>query len=196
MRCLAPNDIASLFGDAGFTARAAAGAFGRPQVCLDRAIAEKQRRLGARPPLDVGQLMYFAGALNRWLPTDRSRLLWIAHWSITQVETDDDFLMAARRGLGERRSLVAAPGHYFEPQPYAEQDQFAATRELRANLALLVGLTSMVMISGSDGYLLAGACSDRIEFWEGNLFFYSSRRERLSEAEALLKVFDCPRDLA
>jgi hypothetical protein len=54
----------------------------------------------------------------------------------------------------------------------------------------------MVMISGSDGYLLAGACSDRIEFWEGNLFFYSSRRERLSEAEALLKVFDCPRDLA
>ena len=92
--------------------------------------------------------------------------------------------------------MVAAPGHYFEPQPYAEQDQFAATRELRANLTLLVGLTSMVMISGSDGYLLAGACSDRIECWEGNLFFYSSRRERLSEAEALLKVFDCPRDLA
>jgi len=116
-------------------------------------------------------------------------------WSITQVETDDDFVLAARRGLGEHRSLIEAPGHYFGPQPYAEQDQILATRELRADLAILVGLASMVMISGSDGYLLAGGCSDRVEFWEGNLFFYSAHRERLGEAEALLKAFECPRNL-
>jgi len=191
---LAPPDVEALFGDAGFSASQPLGG-GRPQLILDPRIGGRQRRVGARPPLDVGGLLYFVGALNRWLPANQPRLLWISDWSSPRVETDDDFVLAARRGFGEVRAFSEAPGHYFEVQPWDEQDQADATRHLSAALSALAGLASMMMITGSDGWLIAGGTSDRIEFWEGNLFLYAEAPARLREAEALLEAFQCP-DLA
>jgi hypothetical protein len=49
------------------------------------------------------------------------------------------------------------------------------------------------MIDGWDGWLIAEGSADRIEFWEGNLYFYSKDKSRLAEAEALMTEYDCPR---
>jgi hypothetical protein len=46
-----------------------------------------------------------------------------------------------------------------------------------------------------DGWLIA-ADADRIEFWEGNIFFYSQDTARLAAAEALMSEFECPRTVA
>jgi len=54
----------------------------------------------------------------------------------------------------------------------------------------------MLMIAETwDGWLVAGDSYDRIEFWEGNIFFYSTERRRLNDAKSLMAQFDCPMDL-
>ena len=53
---------------------------------------------------------------------------------------------------------------------------------------------SLMMINGWDGWLVADGSSDRIEFWEGNIFFYSNEKSRLTIANSLMDQFDCPRD--
>jgi hypothetical protein len=52
------------------------------------------------------------------------------------------------------------------------------------------------MIDGWDGWLVAHGSADRIEFWEGNIFFYSSEKSRLADAKSLMDEFNCPQDLA
>ncbi len=51
---------------------------------------------------------------------------------------------------------------------------------------------ALVMIDGWDGWLIAGN-ADRIEFWEGNVFFYAHEPVRLAAAQALMTKFECPR---
>lgn len=55
---------------------------------------------------------------------------------------------------------------------------------------------ALTMINGWDGWLVARGNTDRIEFWEGNIFFYSSEKSRLVAANLLMDEFNCPRDLA
>jgi hypothetical protein len=193
MRCLAPWELTADFGESGFSA-SEIGDY-RTELKLNPTIAVSQIRIGARPPAEVASLFYFVGALNRWLPTDRPRLLWIEHWDSAVFAADDDFVLAARLGCGEARPLAEVPGHYFDPHPYNEQDQLEVSRQQRADLACLVGMTSMVMLTGSDGWLIAGGSQDRIEFREGNLFFHSAEPQRLVEAELLLDNLNCSRTL-
>jgi hypothetical protein len=159
-------------------------------LILDRGIAARQIRIGGRPTPSVSRLAYFAEALNRWLPTSRARLLWVDHWDSLY-----EFFVAARRGLGEIRSLSEAPGHYFDPFPYHERDQLKIPPEQARQIGILIGLMSIVMVGGWDGWLVAEGSSDRIEFWEGNFFFHSNDSSRLADAKALMIEFDCPQDL-
>jgi hypothetical protein len=79
---------------------------------------------------------------------------------------------------------------------YHERDQTKIGPAQARETGILAGLTSMVMIGGWDAWLIADGGSDRIEFWEGNMFFHSSRPARLTEAEVLMREFDCPRELS
>jgi len=165
----------------------------RTALVLDPAIASRQTRLGGGPTPDVSRLPHFAEALSRWYPPHVHRVLWIDHWS-NDFPSAYDLFVAARVGLGETRSLSEAPGHYFDPHPYDERDQTRLSQEQARQTGILVGLTSLAMISSWDGWLIAGGSSDRIEFWEGNIFFYSCERPRLTGAKSTMDEFGCPRD--
>jgi hypothetical protein len=93
------------------------------------------------------------------------------------------------------RSLSEAPGHYFDPYPYNERDQAKISPEQARQTGILIGLMSLLMIGGWDAWLVAEGSSDRIEFWEGNIFFHSSEAARTADAESLMDQFNCPRDL-
>jgi hypothetical protein len=97
--------------------------------------------------------------------------------------------MGMRRGFGERRALADAPGHYFEPQPWNEQDWELVTADHAAALSLLVGISTILLTTTSDGWIVAPGVADRIEFWEGNTFFHSADPQRLDEARDILA--DC-----
>jgi hypothetical protein len=193
MRCLSPREAVDLFGKDGFSVNSEQDWY-RIELLLEPKVASQQFRIGGRPTSDANRLVSFAETLNRWLPPNRHRLLWVEHWQDSFPSTCDLF-MAARVGLGEARSMSEAPGHYFDSFPYDEQDQTKISPEHARQTGILVGLMSLMMIGGWDGWLVADGSADRIEFWEGNLFFHSSERSRLADAESLMDQFHCPRNL-
>lgn len=192
MRCLSPKEAVELLGRNGFSVVAHAE-LGRTALVLDPTIASQQTRVGGRPPPNVRHLPYFAEAMNRWHSPDMDRLLWVDHWNNDFPNTYETFI-AARVGLGESRSLSDAPGHHFDPQAYHERDQTKITPEQARQIGILIGFMSLMMINGWDGWLVADGSSDRIEFWEGNIFFYSNEKSRVTIANSLMDQFDCPRD--
>jgi hypothetical protein len=194
MRCLTPADVEGLFAQLGFSVSLENRSY-RSALQLDDRLAAAQARVGARPPADVARHLSFAAALNRWLPTKRNRLLWVDHWEYGPYGADDALIVATRAGLEETRSLIEAPGHYFDAHAYEEEDQDAVSREQAHDVALLSGLMSLVMTTKSDAWLIADGCIDRIEFWEGNLFFHSADPSRLALANDLLDQFECSRAL-
>jgi hypothetical protein len=183
-----------MFGTLGFKV-SPEHAWYRRELVLDHAIADRQTRIAARPTLNVERLNYFIVALIRWLPTNRGRLLWVEHYETYYPSLHDSFV-AVRAGLGEKRSLDDAPGHYFEPHDYEQEDQTEILPAHAADVDIMVGLISLLMAGDWDAWVIADSCVDRIEFWEGNIFFYSEDQSRIARAEALLQTFNCSRELA
>lgn len=193
MRCVSSSEVDELFGRDGFSVNANVN-LQRFGLALRPEISSAQQRVQGRPTSDVNRLFDFAGALNRWLPTKRHRLLWLSHWDSGPANTYEIFA-AARIGLGETKPLTEAPGHYFDAHDYDFQDQVEMPRKQWRDVGVLAGLLSLVMINGWDAWLIAEGSTDCIEFWEGNLFLYSHDQSRLKGAETLLANFDCPREL-
>lgn len=185
MKCLTPDDVPDLLGPAGFAVDLSQKCY-RTALWLESEIAQRQRRVGASPPDDLRGLRWFLEEANRWLPSAGGRVLWIDHFE-TDVGGGDEFLLAMRRGFGELRGLADVPGHYVPPQLWQEQDQLLVTREHAAALSLLVGMATILLVTGSDGWLVGEGVADRIEFWEGNVFFHSADGDRLDDAMELLK---------
>jgi hypothetical protein len=193
MRCLAPAEAEAIFGPEGFDVSLDHAWYRRAlRLGSDRAVNED--RIAGRPTVDPSQLALFALEVNAWLPTNRSRLLWIDHWN-SDYPGVDQMVVAARAGLGETRSLSEAPGHLFDSYPYDERDQQKISPDQSRETSILVSLMTLIMIGGWDAWLVAGEGADRVEFWEGNIFFYSGDPTMLSSAETLLARFNCARTL-
>lgn len=193
MKFLTSQDALDMLGRESFGV-VANTELARNALVLAPAIAATQRRIGGRPPPKVRQLPYFAEAMNRWHSSDTARVLWVDHCTNDFPSMHEAFV-SMRAGLGENRSLSAAPGLYFGPHAYHERDQTLISPEQARTTGLLIGLMSIIMIEGWDGWLVTQGSTDRIEFWEGNIFFYSSDNSRLSLASSLLQDFDCERNL-
>jgi hypothetical protein len=131
--------------------------------------------------------------MNRWLPSNSQRLLWVDEWERGVYGHEHAIVVAARLGLGEPRSLEEAPGHLFDRWDWAEEDPSEIPADMGGALGLLTGLTSLLMVTGSDGWLISDESTDRIEFWEGNLFFHSRDRTQLGRADAIIDEFGCSR---
>jgi hypothetical protein len=193
MRCLTPNEADAILGATGFRV-STEHAWYRKALILKGDPADRQSRIGGRPTLDISRLANFAEAINRWLPTNRHRLLWVDH-SNSDYPSVYDIFVSARAGLGDARSLSEAPGHYFDSHHYDQQDQTEISPEQAREVGIMVGLMSLIMIGGWDAWLVADNCADRVEFWEGNIFFHSGESSTVARAELLLNDFDCPREL-
>ncbi len=161
---------------------------------LDHPQVDMQRRVGGRPTEKTRTLVWLAHQLINWLPGSSSRLLWVSHWENHFLDFGD-VMLATRRGLGEARSPSETPGHYFEALPFDELDCLALSSEQTAEINQLCGLISLMMLAGWDGWLISGDGIDRVEFFEGNIFFHSADPKRLKAAERLMKDANCSRTL-
>jgi len=190
MRCVSPAEAFDLLDLPDFSVSDEHRWYRRALV-LRTDIAVTQKRLDAGAPTGAWQLPYFADAVSRWFPSETKRLLWIAHWQESTHHFGSSFVTAARRGLGESRSIDEAPGHVFAPHPYAELDQAELSVEHQTEAGLLAGFLCQLIVSGSDGWLVADGCNDRFEIWEGNVIFYSANSEKIAEAKDIFKAFNC-----
>jgi hypothetical protein len=193
MRFLTKEEVVDLLGKAGFSVMPNPH-LDRIALVLEESVASRQNRVGGRPPPIISRLPHFVEALNRWLPLKMRRVLWVADWS-SDVPSAYELFVAARSGLGEHRPLCEGPGICFDPPLYEGRDQVEMPPEQARETGLFIGLVSLIMINGWDGWFVADRSSDRVEFWEGNMFFYSSEAPRLAEAKSLMDQFDCPQDL-
>lgn len=193
MRCITPAEADNIFGSTGL-AVSLDHAWYRKALVLREDQTRGESRIGGRPTLDTSQLALFALEVNSWLPTDDCRLLWIDHWNSDYPSVDQMFV-AARLGLGEARSLSEAPGHLFDSYPYHERDQAEISPDQAKEISILVSLMSLIMIGGWDAWLVTNASTNRVEFWEGNIFFHTKVPTMLSSAEGLLARFNCSRTL-
>ena len=186
MRCLSVVEAAKILTADDYSVTSKSG---RNSLVLRSDIASSQTRVETSPPV-ASRLSDFAAALIRWHINDRERLVWVDSWN-DLTPSPYAFVMAARNGLGESRSLSDAPGHYFDAYPYHEQDQLAISTPHAKELSLMVGFVAAMIINEWDGWLVAIDSTDRIEFWEGNILFYSSDREQLAAARSMLDQFGC-----
>jgi hypothetical protein len=99
--------------------------------------------------------------------------------------------MTARAGLGEVRSISDAPGHLFDAFAYHERDQLRISDEQGRQVGLLVGLITLLVLSAWDGWLVSDDTTQRIEFWEGNVFFHDAEGSRLNDAKLLMTQYEC-----
>lgn len=113
MRCLSPAQAEEIFNDPKFTV-SLDHAWYRSALVLDPSYGKQQTRIAAEQPSDIGSLAHFVRTLNRWLPSNRERLLWVDHWETgVYGGFENAMVVATWRGLGETRSLQDAPGLYW-----------------------------------------------------------------------------------
>jgi hypothetical protein len=193
MRCLSPDEVEAVFTNPRFTV-SLKHAWYRSALLLDRALAAEQVRIAAQQPGNIESIPRFVRALNRWLPTNRARLLWIDHWETGAFGGFENAVIeAAWRGLGEARSLDAAPGLFLEAQDWDQEDQIEIGAAQAQASGLLDGLVAMLMMTESDGWLISSECADRIEFWEGHFFFHSRDEGQIRRANEIIDEFRCLR---
>jgi hypothetical protein len=178
MRCLDPVEFRDLLTGTRFKV----GDDGL--VLTDESIASSQGRI-ARGGLREGSALTFCKSAIRWLPEQSRRAIFITDaWS--DVGDARFALSAMRIGLGEKRTWQVAPFHVTDAHTWT-WDQVETTAGQAEDEGLLVGILSLILSCGWDAWLLADGCSDAIEFWEGNILFYSDDKRRLSEANVLLR---------
>ena len=161
----------------------------RTQLVFSPEAIGRQHRVGGGSPSGMSYAA-FSHALLDWLGGEGARLLWVSHFE-DGVGGYYELFEAARKGLGATGALSGQPGLAFRPAPYHEFGVPALSAEDRAYINIACGLISLVHLGAWDGWLIARHCSDRIEFWEGNVFFHSSQGDRLESGEDILRRFKC-----
>jgi hypothetical protein len=192
MRCVSPQEAEALFGHLGFSV-SLEHAWYRSALILDQARAIGQRRIAAEQPSDFDQIRYLIRDLNKWLPPNRERLLWVDHWEEGIFGFDHAMAATTWRGLGETRTLSEAPGILFDAQNWNEEDQLEIDPVQKHARSLMLGLVSLLMMTDSDGWLISADSLDRIEFWEGNFFFHSKNKTQLKLANNIVDRYGCKR---
>lgn len=192
MLCLSAVEIEAILSDPKFTV-ALEDEWYRSALVLDPAVAAQQTRVAAEQPSDIAGVAHFVGTLNRWLPSNKARVLWVDHWERGIYGFGNVIVSAAWRGLGESRPLDKACGLFLESQDWDEQDQVEVSPVHAEALGMLAGLITMLMMTQSDGWLVSEGCADRIEFWEGHFFFHSADAGQIRRANEIVDAFGCVR---
>lgn len=151
--------------------------------------ADKPQRITRFLDPRPSQFPYIFLAMADWLPNNSHRLLWIDHF-------DDGFPSPKRHFLNvlgddlPSDHLVENPAILLGPLSNDLMYQLAGTPEQNIETEALVTLCTLLSIGNWDAKLLTTGSTDYVEFWEGNVLFYSESTEALDRAAELLKFYD------
>ena len=116
------------------------------------------------PPAKPSRLTAFTRTLVGAFGEFPGALVVFTDWSL--FCPDEMALVASlRRGHGEHRWLIDAPGHLFEPTEEAEA----------------IGHCYLAMTFGWSAYLYLASGAATVNFWEGDLVDFWSRDESLTQ---------------
>lgn len=185
MKTMSPLECAALLEDTAFS-------ISEDGRLVPRASFSQLLRVEAHPNGPVASVGDFIESVIRWLPDNSGRLIWASNWAGSYpLGSGVELVLAARRSCHETRTLVEAPAHCFSPCEWT-WDQVATTDQQALEGSQLVGILACVMSNGWDAWMLSDGTTDCVEFWEGNLLFYSASAEKRAQAKRLLENFGYP----
>lgn len=151
--------------------------------------ADKTQRLERSfdpEPLQVPHLML---SMANWLPKNTHRLLWIDHFNDGFPSQKRSFLNILGDDLPSEH-LLANPAILLGPLSDDLMDQLAGTPQQNYEAEALISLCTLLTVGEWDAKLMTEKSTDYIEFWEGNVLFYSENTEALERAAELLELYD------
>ncbi len=189
MRCLTPDEAVDLLGK-GNVSVSMKEAWYRRELVLSLRHSVGQSRVGCGQPATM-PVFTFAHRLSLWLPGDGFRLVWVDHDEAGLFPNISPLLHAARRGAGEARSVIEAPGHLFDAAPWHACDEEDVPEAQRQDVQIMAGILGLMLLDGWDGWLIGEGTFDRVELWEGNVFFYSRSGTQMDAARELIAEAGC-----
>jgi hypothetical protein len=124
-----------------------------------------------------------------WLPKNSQRLLWIDHFEDSFPSQKRPFLNVLGEDLASDH-LVENPAILFAPLSDDLLDQLAGTHEQNAEAEALIALCTLLSVGSWDAKLLTSGSTDYVEFWEGNVLFYSESTDTLDRANKLFDLYN------
>jgi hypothetical protein len=152
-------------------------------LSIDLDELSRKNKYTARRRLLRGELNLWriSEATIGWLPKRGQRMLWLSSWD-TYPAGQVNFVEKIRRGCGEMRSLLQAPGHLFEPATYVDYDD-RSSRDVDEE-AVMAGLVLSVLSLHWDAVLFSKECEDYVFISDGFALFSSNDAERIAFAPA------------
>lgn len=134
------------------------------------------------------QFSYVFLAMADWLPRNTHRLLWIDHFEDGYPSQTRHFLNILGTDLPSDH-LIENPAILLGPFSSDLIDQPAGTPEQDDEGEALIALCTLLSVGNWDAKLLAKGSTDYVEFWEGNVLFYSQSAEAIERAEEMLEQY-------
>lgn len=157
----------------------------------DPAPAEGTARVDGGLPRNTAQLGYYIEDSIYWLRPNTDRLLWLTSAGGPPVPFFGAF-RAMSVGVGATTELVAKPICYFDPQSWISDPGATTTADL-GEMEVLVGMLILIVVGQWDAWLLSSKTTDAVEFWEGNVLFHSSEKQRMTEARKMQRRYKVSR---
>ena len=126
-------------------------------------------------PKKVSALAYFSARLNGWLSDGSERLLWLSSWE-TEPPQPLLFFEEIRKGSGDSRHIIDAPGHLLETPNSTEA-------------ALLTGLIFLVIGFGWEAYIVPQELADFVYLGDEHVVCSSARPEKMRELSEMVAAF-------
>ncbi len=190
MQVLRKDELPAAFAKLGFTVSTAASWYGY-RIDYERSIKRRLADLSIRPVLHSALLPTFLLELVRWVSQGSSRLLWIEHYKSGFLSFEMSFHSLLGR-IENISSLNESPGFYFEPIDVQEAFNQSLEAEPSAELEKMLSLLCVVLLAEWDAKLLSLDGCDHVEFWEGNVVFYSDSLEKIKLAREVAERFGLP----
>ncbi len=138
--------------------------------------------------LDVLRVASLATQLVDWLPNACERMLWLGSWE-TYPPDQTILFETVRRGCGESRHIIDAPGHLFQSSAYDRNDYETRTAEDHKENALMWGLLLLMITLDWDGYLVTPN-GDCVSLGDTSIAIFSEDDAKIDEAYKIAARFN------
>ncbi len=138
--------------------------------------------------IEASNLGHLCTQLIDWLPNGCKRMLWLRDWAT--YRPDPTLLFETiRRGCGENRHIIDAPGHLFEASAYDRRDYDTRTVQDHEANTLMWGFLFLMIACQLGGYLVAPN-EDCIEVDDTSIAISSEDVAKIAEARTLAGRFN------
>jgi hypothetical protein len=157
------------------------------EISFGQDSGKRALRLDAEYPKTPLQITYFAERVVDWLPRNYERLLWLSDWQ-TYPSHPLGFFELVRRGFGEKRHTIDAPGCVFNPDGGPKEQEFSA----EPDTVPLAGFALLLMNFDWAGYLVSqdAVSISSVRFDDEVISFSTIDPTRFGDARGLCSQFN------